>query len=195
MERTRRTLSVVAAAGMLALAACNGDPEATPPPTTSSPPPPTPSASTPSTPPKPTPPAIPPAATNGLTVTSAEAFARFYIAALDYLRATGDASVMRRWAFSSCESCKAYSTTYEESYEAGGSVAGNLGTKITRVTEARLVGKDTAVVVIRATIGKTSWRRKAGEAPKTFPGGPIVWDTTLAASAGHWTMFEMELKQ
>jgi len=159
------------------------------------------SAATPSTPttapstPKPAPPTVPPSATTGLTVRSAEAFARFYLAASDYAEATGDATLMRTWAYPSCKSCQTYAQASEQTYRNGGAFTGDLGTKITAVKEVRLIRKDTAAILISATVGHTAWRPKAGAPPTPFAGGPVVWDITLAAASGHWTMFEMELKE
>jgi len=194
VEHTRRTLSVVAAAGMLMLAACNGDPEATPPPTTSSPPPPTPSASTPSTPPKPTPPAIPPAATNGLTVTSAEAFARFYLTVVDYAEGSGDSALLRRYADRECIVCDALAKTYEQTYSNGGAVTGDFHTRNVHVSAARLVGADTATVAISGSEGSSKWRKSRQANVVSFPPHRVSWDLTLAAANGHWAMFAMVRK-
>ena len=188
-----RALPLLAALAALTLSACHSDPDSTPPPST--PPTTPPTTPTSSTPPKPPPPNIPPAATAGLTVTSAEAFARFYLAASDYAEATGNTTLMRKWAYKSCKTCRAYAQTSEQTYRDGGSFAGQLGTRINRVAEARLVRHDTAVIVFEATVGRTQWRPNASATPTPFPGGSVIWDITLAADAGHWTMFEMELKE
>lgn len=193
MFRKRHLPAVVAAACLLlTAAACNGDPDAQNSPTPSSPPSPT-STPTP-TKPRATPPTIPAAARSGLTVTSAEAFAKFYIAALDYAIATGDAGPMRQWAYKTCRTCRDYAKTYEQTYKSGGTVTGQLGTTITRVAEARLIKNDTAAVLLHAREGSTTWHKSAGAKPTTFPGGDIKWDLTLADTGGHWTMFEMELQ-
>jgi hypothetical protein len=145
--------------------------------------------------PKEAPPSVPTAAITGLTVRSADAFTRFYLAASDYAEATGDATLMRQWAYSTCKSCQVYASTSEQTYRNGGAFTGELGTKVTRIKEVRLIRKDTAAVLVGATVGRTAWRPKAGAAPTPFPGGSVVWDITLAAVNGHWTMFEMELKE
>ena len=196
MERTRRTLSVIAALGIvMPLAACNGDPESAPPLSNSASPSPSPSrTSTPSETPKPTPPAIPPAATTGLTVTSADAFARFYLAAVDYLVATGDARLVRQWAEKGCASCNALAGKYERMYRAGGYVSGNTLTQVLKVTQVNLIGRDTAAVLIRAHEDPQVERVRAGAKPTAYPAQTFSWDLTLAAAQGHWTMFEMELK-
>jgi hypothetical protein len=191
--RKRHLPAVVAAACLLlTAAACNGDPDTQTSPTPTST---LPSTTTPSpTKPTSTPPTIPPAATSGLTVTSAEAFARFYIAALDYAIATGDAGPMRQWAYKTCRTCRDYAKTYEQTYKSGGTVTGQLGTMITRVASVRLIKNDTAAVLLHAREGRTIWHKSAGAKPTTFPGGNIKWDLTLAETSGRWTMFEMELQ-
>src|SRR5262245_17283876 len=82
---------------------------------------------------KPAPPTIPPAATSGLTVTSAGAFARFYLAATDHLVATGDATLVRRWALPQCVACRAFADEYEKIYQAGGGITGSTQTQVTKV--------------------------------------------------------------
>jgi hypothetical protein len=187
-----RALPLLAALAALTLSACHSDPDSTPPPST--PPTTPPTTPTSSTPPKPPPPNIPPAATAGLTVTSAEAFARFYLAALDHLVATGDGSLLRRWSDKGCTACSALLSTYEATYRNGGSVTGDFRTRIVRVKETRLIRHDTAAVLIKATEGRQLWVKKAGEKPTVLTGGPVTLDTTLSANGGHWMMYELVMK-
>jgi hypothetical protein len=190
--RLHPALSALAAAGLLlSLAACDdGDPQASSTPSSASTTP-TPSA----TPTEPAPPVIPPAALNGLTVTSAEAFARFYLAATDYAAATGDVSLMRTHAYSSCATCSAIAKTYEDTYKSGGSVTGDVRVTVLAIQDVRLIRTDTAAVLIRAREGKQTWIKRAGAAPSVLPGSTYTWDITLAATDNRWTMFEMELKR
>lgn len=146
MTKPRPRHATAALAALLLLttttAACNNS-DATPPPT----PPPTTETSTPAatrppspipTPtPRPKPPAIPPAASSGLTITAAESFARFYLAALDYTRATGDPAQLRKWANAKCLACHDLARTYEKQYKDGGSVTGDNTFEITKVTKVR----------------------------------------------------------
>ena len=184
----------------LTLPACNNNSNTNPspsPPTTSLPPTPTPTtptASTPPTTPKPPPPTIPPAATAGLTVTSAEAFARFYLTALDHLVATGDGSAARRWSDKGCTACNSFLSTYEATYRNGGSVTGDFRTRVVRVDEVRLIRRDTAAVLITGSEGRQVWVKKAGETPTVLSGGSVTLDMTLAAANGRWTMFELVMK-
>ncbi|HZO65757.1 MAG TPA: DUF6318 family protein [Kribbellaceae bacterium] len=196
MERTSQAMSIVAAVAMLTLlTACDGDPESMPPPSSSTSPSSTPlSSATPSTTPKPTAPTVPPAATNGLTVTSAEAFARFYLQVLDHLEGTGDASLMRRWADPSCKSCRLLASTFEDVYKKGGAVTGDYQTVDVKVSEARLSGADTAFVRLSGSEGTSYWRKSSGSAPSTFAPHEVRWELTLAALEGHWAMFAMVKK-
>lgn len=166
----------------------------TTPPTTAS------SATTPSSPsipptqPKPPPPTIPPAATAGLTVTSAEAFARFYLTASDYMVATGNGDLVRQWADKACVACTGLATKYARVYRDGGSVVGDTTTRVLQLSSVRLIGDDTAAVLIKAREGRQTETVRAGAKPTTYPGDTFSWNFTLAASGGHWTMYSMELK-
>ncbi len=197
MNRTPRLLASLAAITLaLPLAACdNDDPGTAPPPTPVQPTAtPTPSTPTPSVSPKPTPPAIPPAATTGLTVTSAEAFARFYLAAIDYAEGTGDAGLIRRYADRACTACSAIATGHEQTYKSGGAVTGDFYTQNIRASSARLAGSDTAALTVTGSEGSSQWRKSATAEPIKYPPHRVVWDLVLAASGGHWTMFAMVRK-
>jgi hypothetical protein len=190
--------TLLAATVALTIPGCDNSDATTPPstPQTSTPASasPTTTPSTPNTSPKTPPPTIPAAATKGLTVTSAEAFARFYLAAVDYLLATGDAGLVRRWADRGCVACESMASRYSQIYKDGGAISGDFRVKILQVNEARLIQSDTAAVLIRASEGRQTEVARAGAKPKVLPGGPYTWDLTLAAANGRWAMFEMEQK-
>jgi hypothetical protein len=182
-------LLTVCASGLVA--GCDGDSDATPPPSTtpSSTATTTPSA-TPSATTKPSPPVIPPAATTGLTVTAAQAFAEFYMAAFDYAEATGDTSLMRRWAYPGCLACDVAAKSIEKTYKAGGSTTGDVSMHL-NATSVRLVGKDTAIVLMAGRQGASVSRDTATAKPTTFPAHQNTWKVALGAYGGHWTMFGM----
>jgi hypothetical protein len=191
--RLHPALSALAATGLLlSLAACDdGDPQASSTPPTVS------TMLTPSaTPTRPAPPTIPPAALQGLTVTSAEAFARFYIAALDHAEATGDVGPVRAYAGPTCITCRSTADTLERTYRSGGRITGQLGTTITKVSDVRLVGSDKSKVVLRGTHGATNWRPSTGAAATPLPGSRNQrWDMYLLAKAGRWTIYTMRLEE
>jgi len=145
--------------------------------------------------PKPAPPSVPTAATVGLTIPAAEAFARFYLGAVDYLAATGDANVVRDWSDKECAACNALANAYEQTYKNGGSLSGQFRARIVSVDQVRLIRKDTAAVVIKAAQGRHQWLKSAGSAPTDLPGGPVTFDMTLAAKDGRWIMYEIVIKK
>jgi hypothetical protein len=188
-----RALPLLAALAALTLSACHSDPDSTPPPST--PPTTPPTTPTSSTPPKPPPPNIPPAATAGLTVTSAEAFARFYLAALDHLVATGDGQPIGRWSMSSCETCKYLRDSYEKTYRSGGAITGSTRTEIAKVASVGLVGRDRAKVVFNAKVGSSVWKPSATASPTPLAGGDQRWDFYLTAQSGHWVTQALNLTE
>lgn len=192
MYRKRQLSAVVAASCLLLTAtACDNDPDAQSSTTPSS----TPSSTPTPTKPTATPPTMPPAAQSGLTVTSAEAFARFYVAAMDYAAATGNTALLHKWAEKNCQNCRAIAEGYETTYRSGGSFTGQLGTRIVDTEEARLARKNTAIVAFKALSGRVIWRKSATATPTVLPGDPTILDFTLVAAKNHWTVFELELKQ
>ena len=136
---------------------------------------------------------IPAAATKGLTVTSAEAFARFYLAAVDHLVSTGDASSVRQWSLPTCVACKAFADSYEKTYRSGGAVTGDNATQITRVASSELAGKGKAKVVFNAKAGATTWRPSATASPTPLPGGKQRWEFYLNTKDGQWITYEINL--
>lgn len=191
-QKRQLPVAIAATCMLLTSTACDGGPEGQGSTTPSS----TPSATSTPTKPTVTAPTIPPAAQSGLTVTAAEAFARFYVAVINYTEATGDAGPMRLWQQKGyCVNCTSIANTYEQTYRAGGTVTGQLGTRILSTKEARLIGKDTAVVTFDTFSGKTTWRKTAQAKPTNLPGGPADWEMTLAGVNGKWRMSEVVIKE
>jgi hypothetical protein len=189
----RHLPALVAAACLLFTAtACDGDPD----PGASTTPTSTPTLTPTPTSSKPTPPTIPAAAKNGLTVSSAEAFSRFYVSAMDYAQATGDVRLMQQWQDKKrCVNCRSIAGLYSQAYRAGGSVTGQLGTKIVRTLEGRLVDNDIAVIKFVTQSGPTALRKSAHARPTNFPGGVGEWEFTLLAVEGHWVTSEVVIKE
>jgi hypothetical protein len=133
-----------------------------------------------------------PAAAKGLTVSSADAFARFYLDALYHLQLTGDAAPMLQWAESGCIACKNLISYYKKTYAAGGSLTGDFKLRQVRVTAARLVNAHAADVRVSALGGRHTYVPKRGGKPTIYPGGATTWRFALAARDGQWIMYEME---
>jgi Family of unknown function (DUF6318) len=187
--------SLLAAAVALTLSSCDNSGATPPSTTTATTPTTTPSSPTPSATPKPPPPTIPPAATNGLTVTSAEAFARFYLAATDHLVATGDSVPVRRWAMPSCQTCRALADSYERTYRSGGAITGSTRTQIVRVVSVDLVAKDKGKAVFNTKVGASVWRPSAHASPTPLSGGDQRWEVYLSAQGGHWMTQALKLTE
>lgn len=197
-SHTRRRLATVigtAAACLLTVTACDGS-EATPPPsptTSSSSTPPSTTPSTPTTTPKPPPPTMPPAASAGFTVSSAEAFARFYLAAREHAALTGDTTLMRKWAGKTCSLCTALASSYDKQYKDGGSITGDVHFKVSRVVRARLTGTNLAEVVLTGRVGRFVDVDTATAQPSVYPGGISTFRFALTRSDGHWLVYGMAL--
>jgi hypothetical protein len=99
----------------------SGEPYGTLPPTTPTTPPPTttePTRTTTPTPPEPTPPAL---ATQD-SAPGAEAFARYWLTALDYAYQTGNTKPFR--SLGDCRGCKALADGIDRTYSSGGRIEG-----------------------------------------------------------------------
>ena len=104
-----------AAALLVLLAGCGGDPKADPSPTPSE----TPVSPTPS----PTAPTMPAAAAEN-SKAGAIAFVRYYIELINHLQRTGDSAPLRQAALPTCKSCKSVIRAAEGIYATGGHVEG-----------------------------------------------------------------------
>ena len=104
-----------AAALLVLLAGCGGDPKADPSPT--------PSESPVSTTPSPTAPTMPAAAAEN-SKAGAIAFVRYYIELINHAQATGDVEALAKVEGSNCESCANVRTSIGKIYGAGGSITG-----------------------------------------------------------------------
>lgn len=184
-----------AAACLLTATGCDGS-EATPPPSpsTGASTPPSSTPSTPATTPKAAPPTMPPAASAGFTVSSADAFARFYLAAREHAALTGDVALLRKWANRTCTVCKALADGYEAQYKAGGSITGDVRFRVAKVDRARLVGNEMAEVVLTGRIGRFVDIDRRGATPGVYPGGTVTYRLGLIRTGGQWRVFAMVVK-
>lgn len=185
----RRQLSIAAAVVILATASCGSKdkPAASPTPGPSS------SLPTPSTPPtSPAPAPTPPATAAGITVTSADAFARFYLTAIDHAAATGDVTALRAWSDKGCISCTELIQHYSSIYKAGGSLTGDFRSADAKTSSIRLNGTKAADVTLQFTEGKQVVIPSAGAKPTPYAGGKSTWRLALLNRSGHWIMYEMK---
>jgi hypothetical protein len=191
---SRRKLRTVVALGAtvfaLSATSCGGKDDTAKPPASPTVASSTPAPSTPANSPTPAP--TPPAAATGITVTSADAFARFYLSAIDHAAATGDVSALRTWADKGCISCNKLIKYYASVYSSGGSVSGNVRTTNAKATSAQLNGTKAANVMLQFTEARHTIIPSKGAKPTVFPGGTSVWRMALLNQGGHWIMYEMK---
>lgn len=135
-----------------------------------------------------------PTAAKGITVTSADAFARFYLAAIDHAAGTGNVSLLIKWADKGCLSCNELIQHYSSVYKAGGSLTGDFRSKDARTVSARLNGTKAADISLRFTEGRHTIVPRKGASPTVYPGGPSEWRMALLNQGGQWVMYEMEEK-
>lgn len=190
----RRHLPAAVALIVLATASCGGKDDSadkpTPNSTQSTQAPSTPAPSTPSNSPTPVP--TPPSTATGITITSADAFARFYLTAIDHAAATGDVTALRTWSDKGCISCNKLIKHYTAVYSAGGSITGNFRTTNAKTTSARLNGTKSADVTLQFAEGRHTITPSKDAKPTVFPGGPSQWRMALLNQGGRWIMYEMK---
>lgn len=143
---------------LLVLAGCGGSPEPRP----LSDPTPSPSATAS---PTPTPPAMP-AAARKKTQAGAIAFARGFIATLNFAGATGDTKALRRLYIDVCSRCEAIADGIEETYLAGGYFEGGAW----QPNRFKLYGIENGVAVLDAIVDyeAQTWVKTSGADPIKF---------------------------
>ncbi len=185
---------LTAATALLALTACGpGSPEAgrpntAPPSTADSGSTATPSASSS----KPTGPPTRPAAAQGLTLASAEAFVRYYSALMNYAADTGVTSSMLEASESGCENCKSYATSVQKSNAANGLLTGDYHESLTEVSE--LVRGESGRLGGSASVTVGAYTTKETASATPFKSKPAKYKREFALSpqAGSWVMYEMK---
>lgn len=150
---------------------------------------------TPTSTPKAVPPSTDPADTASFTVSSAEAFGRFFLKAREYAALTGDAALMRKWTNKTCNTCRTLADGYERQHKAGGSITGQVQFKATRVDRVRLVRNDAAEVVLTGRIGRFVDVDHKHATPKVYPGGVVTYQLALIWSDGRWRMYGMVITE
>jgi len=140
--------------------------------------------------PEPVPPTLP-ATAKGLTVSSADAFARFYLQAIDHAAGTGDVSVLQAWSDPGCVGCSDLATDFKTTYAKGGSLTGDFHSRNVRVISSRLIDDRSADVTLTSVEGRQIYRPSKSAPPTTYQGENATWKMSLAARSGTWTMFEV----
>jgi hypothetical protein len=188
-SQLRTTVSIGLAIGLLA-SGCGDKNTTTPTPSTP--------ASTSTVPatsstPTPTSPTLP-AAAKGITITSADAFSRFYLQVIDYAAATGDITLLVQSSDKGCISCGELSRHYSSVYKAGGSLTGDFQSRNVKSTGVRLNGTKAAEITLRSTEGRHTLKPSATAKPTPFTGEAVDWTLTLANQSGQWVMYEIVQK-
>jgi hypothetical protein len=134
-----------------------------------------------------------PAEAQGLTLASAEAFARYYFdQASNYLKRTGDPSAIRGWSEPSCGSCRHRITYFAFANGRNKRLTGDYLWRNTEVRQVQLNGTRSAVVEIESSTGANAAVERAGAAPVRYPGGLNTFTMTLVARSGNWAVLDLE---
>jgi hypothetical protein len=135
-----------------------------------------------------------PAEAQGLTIASAEAFARFYFdQASNYLKRTGDGSVVRAWSEPSCGSCRDRLAYFAAVNGRARRLSGDYVWRSTQVRQVQLDGQRSAVVDVDSRTGVHAAVERRGARPVRFPGGISTFTMTLVARSGNWAVLDLEL--
>jgi hypothetical protein len=175
-----RRLAAAVACCILALTACNSNPE----PTVESPPP-KPKKTTPSASPTPTPPSP--------SVSPGEApertFVRHYIDLLNYAESTGDVAPMLEVSAPGCKSCKGAADVIKKVYEAGGHYEGDHVQKIEWIEAG---GKS---ALVGTKFGDYRVVPSPGAEPKAYKADKSVYDFRLQKKGDEWLVAEIMVSQ
>jgi hypothetical protein len=189
-RRTVRTLAATAVLLGAALSACTDDAAAPKPlssPSSSADPSPSGSGSTsvgPTASATPSPPAMPREA-RGTSDKAAEAFARHYVALINYAMRSGDTSVIKRWAMSSCSTCLALAHSIDDLYRSKGHTKGG-GWKILGSERSTRKSGDRTYVQFQIRITEQTIYETPGAKPSTSGSGKGRLEFELRSSSDLW---------
>lgn len=191
-HRNSTTARLFACVGTAVLvAACSPtSPEAGRPDATSSSVPTT-SASTPPDTPLPAGPPERPDAAQGLTLSAAEAFVRYYSDLMNYAADTGNTAPMLQASEAGCENCKVYAQIVKKSNAANGLLSGDYHEHVKEVSE--LIRRPENQLGGSAIVGVGQYisRDAASANPTTSKATTYKREVALSAQDGHWVMFEL----
>ena len=186
----RRLLPVVTAALVL-LVGCSADddPEPRIAPTDSSS-----AASTTAPPPSPTGPVEPtlPAEAAGEDAAAAEAFVRYFWAAVNHAQATGDVRTLQTLGTDTCAACAGGVESIEKTYLAGGTMDGGAITVDALKSEPYESGPSRGFLVTADTTAESQKVTVPGKKGKTYPGGQSTIRLIVERSDGRWQVARMD---
>jgi hypothetical protein len=176
----RTSLAVVAAA-CLVVGGCGGSPEPKSLPKSS----PSPSVSA-----SPTPPVMP-AAAKEKTDQGAAAFARHFVAAINYVARSGDADALLAISSPTCVSCKSIAERGQTTYANGGRIEGE-GWKVLRANVAPNQPHTRVFVDLTIRQAPEQVFASPSASPKSFKGGDHTFSLVLSGRPNGWQATRMD---
>lgn len=177
----RALTTALTALGVLLLAGCGGNPEASPPPTPSATASPSPSASATATEPPEMPPAVRLKNEKG-----AKATVRWFLQSMDYAGETGDAAAFRATFARTCTKCRAIADGIESTYADGGSITGGawrpFGFKFYGISD------DVATLDAAVNYEPQVFKASSTATPENVPGQKNVLKAFQLVWTGSWTV-------
>lgn len=182
----RRTLGLGIVVGLLALAGCDGDPEATPPPTPTSESP----TSTIATEPAGGPPVMP-ALAREKSAAGAKAFVRYYVKVINDAYASGLTGALRNHSSTECAPCLAVAHVIDDRSQEGGSqVGGEWTLKALSLGPSESKRHHSFVVQIRQSSGR--WRATKDSKPQPIRAGTSGFVFTTRWTDRRWRITQIE---
>lgn len=180
--RRRQTLAAVIGVLCFGVAGCGGsaEPQPLPRPTASLSP--SPSA---------TPPVMP-AAAKEKTDEGAVAFARHFVAAINYVAKSGDGHALLSLSDSACKSCKSIAQRGESTYAKGGHIEG-VGWTILKANVAPRQPRSRVFVDLTIRQAPERVFASASASPQNFKGGDHTFNLVLAGTSDGWQATSLDL--
>jgi hypothetical protein len=136
------------------------------------------------------PPAMP-AAAKGTGPAAAEAFARYYVALINYAMASGQTSPMRAMASKSCSGCQVLAHAVDKVYLHSGSVSGGEW-EVLRTLRTPPIADDATTVRMKVRVSKQIVVANSAAAPSTSVPNDGRLTVHLRNRNGAWTVAELD---
>lgn len=172
----RALTTALTALGVLLLAGCGGNPEASPPPTPSA-------TASPSASPSAEPPEMPAYIPN--STSGAETFARHYVELLNHLQSTGDSTPTESVEVPACGSCASVREDVTALYDRGGKLQGGAW-RVSQVLDANRSAPSTYVVSLVVRFGPQQVFDDENSSPTELRGGSLPLTMSLKFSPDGW---------